>query len=213
MSGPRRAGPVSIPERPKGLPYADGGDFDARAILEERGEATDPASLVGVLREGEPMLQAAAARTLGADGHAEAADALRRLAADAAAEEVARAQAAYALARLGLDEGREALVELLDVPREASPASLVAAGALARLGDARGLALVRAELRAKGGAWATVAVQQLHAFLPLAGGAADADVVYEVAGLALAHGSEAVRTEAQLQLSDEQVERARAAAR
>ena len=203
MSG---AGPISLRERPRGLPYAEADDFDARALLEDRGEGTGREGLERLLREGEPIVQAAAARTLGADGHADAVDPLRRLATDDGADEVARVQAAFALARLGHDDGREALAAWAEASADATHAPIVAAGALARLGDARGLPVVLDALRADG-PWATVAARQLHAFLPLD------DAAYRAAGLALAHPSESVRTEARAQLTDAQAARARAAAR
>ena len=63
-------------------------------------------------RLGDRIVQAAAARVLGADGVREAIPQLERLARDPAAEETARVQAAYALARLGVDEGHDLLREL-----------------------------------------------------------------------------------------------------
>lgn len=160
---------VVLPRRPAGVPYAQGDDYDARALLESNGYTTEVAALIGLLESDLAIFQAAAARTLGAQGAHTAVGALQRLAHDTGAEETARAQAAFALARMGVGGATDALISLLVISPEASPAPLQAAGALAALGDPRGFAIVRAALDSPSRVTAMVACKQLHAFAALDG--------------------------------------------
>jgi hypothetical protein len=186
---------LSMPRRPSGVPYAEGDDHDALALLESNGIGTSTPELTEALGGPLGIFQAAAARTLGARGEDGALDALRRLAADGASEETARVQAAYALVRLGDDGGRDVLRGLLDLDPEATPAPLQAAGALAHFGDPAGFALVRLSLESDNRITAMVACKQLFAFAGL-----DGVDVYEAFARALARSEANIAGEARAQL-------------
>jgi HEAT repeat protein len=196
VSEPRALSDISMPRRPSGVSHAEGDDHDALALLESNGYGTSTAELLKTLRDPLGIFQAAAARTLGARGERDAADALRRLAADGTSEETARVQAAWALVRLGDDGGRQTLAELLALNPEASPAPLQAAGALARLGDPAGFAIVRHALESDNRITAMVATKQLFAFAGLHG--VDLDEAY---ARALARPEENIVGEARAQLA------------
>ncbi len=153
-----------MPRRPAGVAPAEGGDHDARALLDANDLGSDPVELLGC---DVGIVQAAAARTLGANGAREAIEPLRRLARDRSAEEVARVQAGLALARLGDDEGADVLRELIRLDPETGPAALEAAGALAQLGDPSGFGVVRQALDSPNRLTAMVAAKQLWAFAGL----------------------------------------------
>ena len=156
-----------MPRREAGVPPEQGDDHDARALLEANGLESGPAELVELLDSGIGIVQAAAARVLGADGVREAIPQLERLARDQTAEETARVQAAYALARLGVDEGHDLLRELVGLDPEAGPAAVQAAAALAALGDPAGFDVERRALESSNQLTAMVAAKQLHAFADL----------------------------------------------
>jgi HEAT repeat protein len=156
-----------MPRREAGVPPKQGDDHDARALLEANGLESGPAELVELLGSGIGIVQAAAARVLGADGVREAIPQLERLARDHVAEETVRVQAAYALARLGVDEGHGLLRELARLDPETGPAAVQAAAALATLGDAAGFDLERRALESPNQLTAMVAAKQLHAFADL----------------------------------------------
>lgn len=202
-----------VPRRPSDVPYEDGADHDARSLLTENGYTTDTEELLEVLDSDVGVLRAAAARTLGARGERAAIDALERIARDAAVDETVRVQAAYALARMDVPGAREVLVELLDLPVEASPAPSQAAGALARLGDPRGFDVVGTALDSPNRVTAMVACKQLYAFVPLDGqslpdgGNVDA---YEPFERALEHPEPDVADEARIQLESVDTDRAEA---
>ena len=59
-----------VPRRPAGIPYGDGDDYDARALLLANGYTEEAGDLLGLLTSDLAILQAAAARTLGATGRA-----------------------------------------------------------------------------------------------------------------------------------------------
>jgi len=162
-------GDLVMPRRPSGVPYDEGDDYDARALLEENGLSEDRDELIRLLDSGIGILQAAAARTLGAQGERTAIEQLRRLAADLDVEETARVQAAYALARMDVDGARQLILELLRLPAEASPGPLQAAAALARLGDPIGFEVVRRSLESANPVTAMIACKQIFAFAPLDG--------------------------------------------
>jgi len=161
---PQSFSDVSVPRRPAGVSYTEGEDHDAVALLESNGYGTSQEQLLSALESDLGILQAAAARTLGARGEREAVPALERLARDPDASESARVQAAYGLARLDVPAGREVLAQELEGNPEASPAPLQAAGALARLGDPRGFGAVRTALDSPNRVTAMVAAKQLGAF-------------------------------------------------
>jgi HEAT repeat protein len=151
------------------VPYEEGDDYDARALLEVNGLSGGRDELIGLLDSGIGILQAAAARTLGAQGERSAIEQLRRLSADVDVEETARVQAAYALARMGEAGAVESLKVLLALPAEASPGPLQAAAALARLGDPAGFEIVRRSLDSPNPVTAMIACKQLFAFAALEG--------------------------------------------
>ena len=205
--GPARTlGDLVVPRRPADVPYEDGADHDARALLTENGYTTDPGELMEVLDSDLDVLRAAAARTLGAQREHDAVDSLARLASDGTVEETVRVQAAYALARMDVPRGREVLVALLDLPFEASPAPSQAAGALARLGDPRGFSVVSAALDSPNRVTAMVACKQLYAFVPLHGdllpddSGVDRVDAYDLFERALERPEAAVAEEARVQL-------------
>jgi HEAT repeat protein len=156
-----------LPRRPAGIPYAQGEDHDAQALLTANGYNLETKTLIELLDSDLGVLQAAAARTLGAQAARQARPTLERIAGDASLEETVQVQAAYALARLEVDSGVELLVPLLKLNPEATPAPLQAAGALACLGDPRGFDLVRAALESDNQVTAMVACKQLIYFAPL----------------------------------------------
>ena len=160
---------ISFPRRPAGVSYAEGDDRDAEALLRENGYGDSTDKLIEALGADLGIFQAAAARTLGARDARDAIPALERLAHDAGVEETARVQAGFALARMGVSGGKEVLVRELEGNPEAGPAPLQAAGALARLGDPRGFAKVRAALESPNRVTAMVATKQLSAFAGLDG--------------------------------------------
>jgi HEAT repeat protein len=166
---PRSLSDVSVPRRPAGVPYEEGEDHDALALLQSNGYGDSTPELLAALDGGFEMFRAAAARVLGARGAPEAAEALERLAGDPDAAETARVQAAYALARMGRAGGREVLEQELRGNPEAGPAPLQAAGALARLGDAQGFDVVRSALESPNRVTAMIATKQLSAFAGLEG--------------------------------------------
>ncbi len=153
-----------VPRRPAGVPYDQGEDVDAGALLAANGYTEETDELIALLDSPLAVFQSAAARILGARRERGAIDALQRLANDTRAEEVPRVQAAFALARMDVAGARDLLIALLALSVEASPAPLQAAGALAILGDPRGFATVRLALDSPNRVTAMVACKQLYAF-------------------------------------------------
>jgi hypothetical protein len=202
-----------MPRRPAGIPYEDGEDYDARALLTVNGYTVEPGELIALLDSDIGILQAAAARTLGASNERAAIVPLERLAHDAAVEETTRAQAAFALARMDVAGARDLLVELLELPFEASPAPLQAAGALARLGDPRGINVISAAIDSPNRVTAMIASKQLHPFISLDGstlpGGGRVDV-FEVFGRALRRPEPNIVGEARAQLATLDTEQSRA---
>ena len=202
-----------VPRRPAGVPYEDGEDYDAGALLRANGYTEETQELIDLLDCDLGVLQAAAARRLGAAGARAAIGALERIAHDPAVEETARVQAAFALARMGMTEAVALLVQLLELPVEASPAPMQAAGALARLGDPRGIKVVREALDSTNPVTAIIATKQLHAFIPYdgralpGGGHVDA---YGAFGRALERAERSIVGEARTQLAALDTERSRA---
>lgn len=194
-----------LPRRPAGVPYAQGDDYDAQALLTANGHPTDTQALIGLLESDLSIFQAAAARALGAQGAQTAIGALQRLAADTRAEETARAQAAFALARMRVDGAADLLIDLLATSPEASPAPLQAAAALAQLGDPRGFPVVRAALDSPSRVTAMIAAKQLYAFAALDGrplsdgGRVDLPEAFR---RAMARPEEAIAGEARAQLAE-----------
>jgi hypothetical protein len=182
----------------------------ARALLESKGQGTDPEALRAALDSPLSVLRGSAARLLGAAGDGAAREALERIA-TTRGEESARAQAAYALARIGDATGAEVLGELLGLPVDTSPGPLQAAGHLARLDDPSGLPVVERGLADSEPLIAMIAAKQLAPFAllqerrPELG--IDAWSLYE---RALEHSEEQVRSEARTQLERLGSERARA---
>jgi HEAT repeat protein len=156
-----------VPRRPAGIPYAQGEDHDARALLTANGYDLETETLIGLLDSNLGILQAAAARALGSKGARAARPALEKAAGDDSLEETVRVQAAYALARMEISAGVELLVRLLELNPEATPAPLQAAGALAQQGDGRGFELVRSALESDNPVTAMVACKQLIYFAGL----------------------------------------------
>jgi HEAT repeat protein len=159
-------GDLIVPRRPAGMAPDQGDDYAAAALLGANGYTDDPAELIDLLTVDLGILQAAAARRLGARGERVAVDALERLARDSSVDETARVQAAYALERMDVPGVRECLTQLLELSVETSPAPAQAAGALARLGDPRGFTVVRGALDSPNPVTAMVATNQLHSFVP-----------------------------------------------
>ena len=186
-----------VPRRPAGVPYTQGEDYDARALLTANGYPIETEALVEVLGTGLSVLQSAAARTLGALGARTAIEPLRATAENDDLNETVRVQAAYAIARMEINEGQELLVRLLKLNPEATPAPLQAAGALAQLGDPRGFGLVRAALESDNPVTAMVACKQLIYFAPQAGSRID---VYAAFQRALARSERNIVGEALAQL-------------
>lgn len=153
---------LALPEPRADVPLADAEDVHAEDILTANGVPLNAGGLQLALDSGIELLQAAAARVAGAHGERAAIDSLRALAAGNG--DTDRAAAAYALARLGEEQGVEALIACLDLPVEAYVAPVQAAGALARLGDMRGLGVVERALRSSNEIVRAVATKQLGFF-------------------------------------------------
>lgn len=201
-----------VPRRPGDVAYEQGEDHDARALLIENGYTTATEELIGLLDAEIGILQAAAARTLGARYERSAASPLERVAQDAGVEETVRVQAAFALARMGVSDGGELLIKLLGLSPEATPAPLHAAGALAQLGDPRGFEVVRIALDSPNPVTAMVACKQLYAFAALDGrplpGSGRVDA-FEAFGRALRRPESNISGEARAQLKALGTEKAR----
>jgi len=150
-----------VPRRPSGIPYVEGEDYDAQALLSVNGYSLETAELIQLLASGLDIFRAAAARTLGARGDVSSHNALLKLAQDVTVEDSARVQAAYALVRLGHQEAVELLANFLEINSEISIAPLQAAGSLARLGDSRGYVVIRTALESSNRVIAMVACKQL----------------------------------------------------
>ena len=157
-----------LPEAPSGLPYADFEDAYSRALLEANHVEPTPGGLRAALDAELEVIQAAAARVLGAEGVREAAPRLRELATGRG--DSARAEAGYALARMGDPAGVESLKATLALPAGAYVAPMQAAGALARLGDPSGAPVIDAALGDSNPIIRMVACKQLSYFAPLDGG-------------------------------------------
>ena len=202
-----------VPRRPAGIPYTDGEDYDALALLSANGYSLETAELIDTLGSELGIFQAAAARTLGARGEGSAISALQQLAQDRSAEETARVQAAYALTRLGIPGASEILIGLLDINPEISPAPLQAAGALARLGDLRGYVVIRAALDSPSRVTAMVACKQLLSLAGIDGQSlpgGDLVDLIEAFRAALSRPEANIRGEAMAQLAALNTEPARA---
>jgi len=195
---------LRVPQPPRDVPYAELEDHQARALLEANGIGTDHAALVAALEHPVEVIRAAAARTLGATGDAGALDALRALA--GRNDDTASAEAAFALARLGeRDEGERALRALLDLPVDAYVAPLLAAGSLARLGDAAGVAAIERGLGSRNELVRRTAAKQLFHFVGVPG--ADAWALFE---RALADDDRGVVAQARAELRELDAPEARA---
>lgn len=158
-----------VPRRPSGVPYETGEDYDAQTLLTANGYTTETPVLTELLDSNLSVLQAAAARTLGAKEARQSMDALQRLAEDVTADETSRVQAAFALARMQVTKGKDVLKQMLEISPEASPAPMQAAGALAQLGDPRGYTIIRLALKSSNPVTAMIACKQLFRFVALDG--------------------------------------------
>jgi len=129
-------------------------------VLAANGVASDPAPLEAALRADDEVLRAAAARILGADRVGSAAPALEALAMGTG--DIDRAEAGYALIRLGLrDAGAAALLAMLHLPVQAFLGASIAAGALARAGDASGWGTIERALASSDARVRRVAARQV----------------------------------------------------
>ena len=194
-----------IPRRPSGIPYAEGEEYDARSLLTANGFDLETDQLIALLDVDFGILQAAAARVLGARQERTSIVKLTQLALDGAMEETARVQAAYALARMEEPGGREQLVELLGYSVGASPAPLQAAAALASLGNPLGFDKVSKGLDSPNRLIAMVACKQLYAFVPLDGSPLADNVfvdVYQAYSRALERSEPNIVGEALAQLAE-----------
>ena len=198
---------LSVPRRPENIPYKGGEDYDAQALLVANGYTVTAPSLIELLDSDLGILQAAAARVLGAQNERAAINALQRLMQNATAEETSRVQAAFALARMDVADAKEMLIRLLEFPPEASPAPLQAAGALANLGDPRGFEVVRAALDSPNRVIAMIACKQLFNFAALDSSHVD---VFEAFSRALTRPEPNISGEARAQLEELNTEKARA---
>jgi hypothetical protein len=130
---------------PPGTPFVERELVTARSMLEANGYAAEPAAWRRAAGSDEPSLRAFAFQLL-AEGAADG-DAARFERALGDRDGAVRAWAAFGLERIRPGAGRPALHELAGAPIEfADYGPLIAAAALARLGDPSGFAtLVRAE--------------------------------------------------------------------
>jgi HEAT repeat protein len=186
---------LDVPSPPPDLPYERFEDWRSAELLTANGIAGDGDALLEALRAQEGILLAAAAHTAGARGLQAAAPLLRHVA--EGEDDDAAVEAAYALARLGDSAGESLLRGALDRPVGPYLSPLPAAGYLAQLGDAEGLAAVREGLASDLLAVRMLACTQLAFFLPVAG--AEARALLE---RALADPDPAVRRQARAQVPD-----------
>ena len=151
-------------DSPADLPYAGFEDYRAKELLKANGVALTLEALVTVLREGEAVLQGAAAHALGALGLTAAIPELKQLA--GTAEDLVKTEAAYALVRLGSTEYRSVLQEALHYRADAYLSPAVAAGDLARLGDPSGFAVIGKCFETDNLIVRMIACKQLTFFVP-----------------------------------------------
>lgn len=184
-----------LPEPRAGLPYADTEDQHAIDILEVNGIALSPAGLQEGLDSGIEVIQSAAARAAGAMGEGSVLETLSALA--ARPDDTVRAAAAYALVRLGREEeGRAALAECLALPPDAYLSPSQAAGSLARLGDSRGVEVIRRALAHPNDLVRMVACKQLLFFV------GQTTEAYELFEQALGDPDDAIAWQAAAQLKE-----------
>jgi hypothetical protein len=161
------AGGPEIPEPPHGVPYAEREDAAATRLLEANRLPVEGPGLRALLDDGQhPVVVAAAARKLGLDGDREAEPRLRELA--GADNDLLAVHAAAGLARLDPAAGAAALRELIELPPDAYPGAVQAAGELARTGDLAGEPTVYAALDGEIPILKTIGAKQLY-FLARAG--------------------------------------------
>ncbi len=181
----------------------------ARTLLENEGQGTDPEAMRAALDSPRSVLRGSAARLLGAAGDEAAREPLERVA-TSRGEESARAQAAYALARIGDPKGADVLRELLELPVDTSPGPLQAAGHLARLDDPSGLPVVERGLADSESLIAMIAAKQLAPLALLQERRPELELdAWSLYERALEHSEEQVRSEARTQLERLDSERAR----
>lgn len=160
---------LTVPQMPANVPLAERDDVYAASLLKANGYGDSTADLLHALDNPISVLQAAAARALGARGEQAAIGALERLAANRAVEETVQVQATEALARLHVPGATEKLAEFLQISPETTPAPLQAAAALARLGRPEGFRVVLGALQSSNPVTVMTAVKQLLAFVSLDG--------------------------------------------
>lgn len=143
---PDQQGPVIGAAEPLDrTPYSKWEHVEHSGLLEANGVAADRASWRSAVGNPSPVLRAAACGLLAEAPEADDRAALTTAVGDADAS--VRAWAALGLVRLGDDRRRSALRALAAKPATSGdPGALVAAGALARLGDGSGLLTVAAAL-------------------------------------------------------------------
>ena len=158
---------LEIPEPPPGVPYADREDAAATRLLEVNGLPREGPGLRALLDDGRsPVVAAAAARQLGLLGDREAEPRLRELA--GSDNDLLAVHAAAGLSRLDPEAGTAALRRLVELPPDAYPGAIQAAGELARTGDRSGEPAVRAALTGDIELLRVIAAKQLY-FLAAAG--------------------------------------------
>lgn len=184
-----------VPHPPRDVPYVELDDRYALAVLEANGYAHTAEGLGAALASEVEVLQGAAAHAAGELGERSLVAKLKELAAEP--DDTVRAEAAYALARLGEEEGRVALRACLEQPPQAYLCPSLAAGFLARLGDAAGFPVLERALAVDNELVRTVACKQLYFFAGLEG--VDVFPLFEQA---LADSDEGVRDLAAAQLRE-----------
>lgn len=152
---------------PDDIPYLDMEDFLNRELLRVNGISLSEEQLIAVLNERDAVLSAAAAHTLGSGAHLAALSHLtKKLRSE---EDLLQVEAAYALGRMNEEKGLATLHECLKRPIEAYVSAPLAAGYLARLGDASGYDVVARSLASDILAIRMIACKQISCFVPFQG--------------------------------------------
>ena len=149
---------LEIPYAPSDVAPRDREDARAQLLIERNGFAQDTQGLIALLKHDNGLVAAAAARVLGIRGAQEAVPWLRELARDP--NDLTAVHAAAALAKFDEPAGRAELERIADLPFEAYPGAIQAAGELAILGDASRADVVERALASGNPALVAIAEKQ-----------------------------------------------------
>jgi HEAT repeat protein len=192
---------LNIPAPDQPLSYADGESYKYRSLLEGNGIALTDDALIAALRHPISALGAAAAHELGDRNVHAAIPALTR--ALASSDDLLEVEAAYALARMGEASGNDTLVACLGRQLDAYVSPPIAAGYLARIGNAHGFWVVNRAFDVETAR--LLACKQLFFFVPFQGETLDDGQrvdVFPLYARALSAGDVYVQSQALAQLRE-----------